>query len=254
MPRSSFQYLIVSRADAASMTDALSCFAPVSTGAEATIYRFPGEVPQSLLSRISSSGWAETRLMDCAHFILQRNTLIQQALYNDFFDYIGSEYESLIDVSRNCENIEYLLEHLSQQIGDLKGATLMDFGCGTGLAVPQLQAAGAKFVGVDQSHHMRFIAQHRGMTAVNMASLLAQPNQFDGAIASYVLHLVSDEIAIAGVVSVLKRGATLVGNFHKSCNIQWMDDTFARHGCSAIHLRELHTSAVHGVYVGYTKL
>lgn len=251
MPRSNFQYLIASHTDIASMADALASFTPVSNNVEAVIYRFPREIPQPLLTRISNAGWAEARLMDCAHFILQNNPLTQQALYNGFFDYIGAEYESLISVSRNCDNIKHLLYLLRQHSGSLEAKELIDFGCGTGLALTQLQAAKAQFVGVDQSAHMRDIAQHRGMNTIDLVALRGRPSRFDGAIASYVLHMVSDETAIAGVASSLKKGATLVGNFHKGLNVQWMDGVFAKYGCKATRLD---ASAIHGTYIGYTKL
>jgi SAM-dependent methyltransferase len=253
MPPCRFQYLIAARHDVSSLADSLAYFEPVWNGSEAAIYRFSGRIPESLHREMMDAGLSETRLMDCAYFIQQRNRLIQQALYIEFFDYIGDDYESLIDVNRNSGNISVLLDLLRQRIGNLAGKILLDFGCGTGLAITQLQAAKARFIGVDQSPHMLDIARCRGMEAIDVAALNSWGSRFDGAIASYVLHLVSDEAVIKAVASSLKSGATLVGNFHKGANVEWVDRMFNQFGCSALHFPQLGPETSHGMYVGFTK-
>jgi predicted TPR repeat methyltransferase len=178
---------------------------------------------------------------------------MQQVLYNEFFDYIANQYESLIDISRNLANIDTLLELLSHEIGGLVDKRIIDFGCGTGLASRRLRGAAAEFTGVDQSPHMRDIAMHRGMKVVPTNDLASWTSYFDGAIASYVLHLLSDDEALRSLALALKPDGVLVGNFHKNANLDRVTKCLARYGCEAVELPLRSGIEIHGGYMGYRK-
>ena len=199
-----------------------------------------------------NSETTKNRLMDHAHFLLHSDAAVQEAIYGEFFDYIADNYESMIDQRRNLANVANLLRELSRLLGGLQGKTIMDFGCGTGIAIPQLLQAGADFVGVDRSPHMREIASHRGMRVLSLEGLCSRDLIFDGAIASYVLHLVSTDQVVEKLVKTLRPGAVLVGNYHKDRNALWANEAFERHGCSVIRLPS-EGGQNHGSYFAYAK-
>jgi ubiquinone/menaquinone biosynthesis C-methylase UbiE len=252
MQRSEGEYLIISEDDLQDLKEALSSAAPDFRSAKAAIYSFRGLIPPPIRAAIASAARLQKRLMDRAVFLVQKDSTAQQILYSEFFEYVAADYDSLIDPQRNMDNIDQLITMLAILIDGISGKSIMDFGCGTGLAFELLQKAGARFVGVDQSGHMREMATRRGMKSCSPNDLSDYNSFFDGAIASYVLHLISTDDAIATIVKPLKPGGVLVGNYHKSWNIYWADEAFRRQGCEVIKLAS-GAASQHGSYVGYIK-
>jgi SAM-dependent methyltransferase len=251
-PASNDSFLIVSLVDVLKLGNALTRFSPETVTSTSAIYRFGGVLPSDVQEAIGNAGVVERRLLDTAHFLLSSDLKLQQAVYSEFFEHIAPEYESLIDLERNLRNIGNLLAILRESIGDLSGRRILDFGCGTGLAYDSLKRSNARFVGADQSQHMREIAKCRGMDTVGLDDMSGLQSVFDGAIASYVFHLIADEAAIGVLVHSIKQGGVVVANHHKDVNIDWADRTFRRYGCDATNLRSA-KSVDHGSYFAYIK-
>lgn len=251
-PASNDEFLIISLLDLPKLGGALARFTPHPGTTSSAIYRFEGAIPTCVQCTMREVGVVERCLFDRAHFLLNSDPKLQQAAYGEFFEYIAAEYESLIDLDRNVRNVDNLIAMLCRSIEDLYDKRILDFGCGTGLSYGSLKRSTARFIGVDQSQHMRKIAQSRGMQVLGLDYLGRAQSTFDGAIASYVLHLVTDETVVGSLVNSMKPGGILVANYHKGINADWAENTFRRLGCDVTGLPSAE-SGEHGPYFAYIK-
>ena len=191
--------------------------------------------------------------MDRFWFVLAEKGELQEVVFSEFFEYIADEYERLIDVSRNVENIETLLGQLSAILGNLADHSILDFGCGTGLAIGPLTACGTLFTGVDQSAHMRDLARKRGMPVISMNQLQSRTSAFHGVIASYVFHLFVDEFVLDELWNTVRVGGALVANFHKGNGIERANTFFHRSDCRIVNCEVAAHLQRHGSYFAYIK-
>lgn len=116
-------------------------------------------------------------------------------------------------------NVNDVLEQpaLAALLPDLRGACLLDAGCGTGLYARWLAEQGAAVTGIDLSPDMVQRAREHcaGLPVrLDVGSILALPYadaSFDGALACYVLHYVPDQRAVlAELARVLRPGGFLL--------------------------------------------
>lgn len=175
------------------------------------------------------------------------------AVVEGFFSYISDRYESLIDCARNIGNIRVLTSHLRQVLpsrGD--SIKVIDFGCGTGLSMvvdPSLT-----IIGVDRCPEMRAHASARGMKTLSMEEFTDFPlHSFDGAFASYVLHLGLPAGDLEVLWGRLKPGGALSANFHKNRGIEAVVPVFSRLGADVRVGNPNALSPVHGSYVTFYK-
>jgi hypothetical protein len=75
---------------------------------------------------------------------------------------------------------------------------------------------------------------------------------FDGGIASYVMHMISNDVVIGSVVAALKPGGVFVANYHKECSVEWANQAFSSHGCKVLPL-EAESTTHHGSYFAYVR-
>jgi 2-polyprenyl-3-methyl-5-hydroxy-6-metoxy-1,4-benzoquinol methylase len=169
----------------------------------------------ALFNLLRSRSRQAVRLLDRYLFVMPSCPEAESALFVGFFEHIAPEYEDLIDPSCNLHNIHELISMLTNYIGDLHGLNVLDFGCGTGLSLGPVTAAGANLIGIDQAIGMRRIAEARGVRSISIEELQVWPGHFDGAIASYVFHLYPDDRSIEVLCSKLRSGGAVVGNFTK---------------------------------------
>lgn len=170
-----------------------------------------------------------------------------------FYDLIADEYELLIDRSRNIDNICNLL-HFLDRISPINDKTIVDYGCGVGLSLELESEFHIHLVGFDWCTRMREIASSKGMRVFSPEDLLCQPEEaFDGAFASYVLHLFPKESDLTHFWRLLKRGGALVANFHKNQGIGFVNDCLNPLGCSTQVLQTVSGSEKHGAYIAYVK-
>jgi SAM-dependent methyltransferase len=202
---------------------------------------------------LKASGRTIIKLMDRFWFVLADKGELQEAVFAEFFEYIADEYERLIDVSRNVENIETLLSQLSTILGNLADQSILDFGCGTGLGIGPLTAFGTLFTGVDQAAHMRDLARKRGMPVISMDQLQSRTSAFHGVIASYVFHLFVDEFVFDQLWNTVRIGGALVANFHKGSGIERANAFFRRSDCRIVECEVAPHLQRHGSYLAYIK-
>lgn len=194
------------------------------------------------------------RYMD-KYYLLIPNSEPQkaQALVDGFFDMISLEYESLIDVQRNLENITNLLAYLRRFMKKFNGSSVMDYGCGTGLSLSRSSQYDISIVGVDASISMRQIATSRGMYVLSPKELTDSGRSFDAAFASYVFHLLFDMNELCVIWKHLKIGGVIVANFHKSTGVTQISQFITSMGGAFLNLASGDGLERHGPYFAYFK-
>jgi SAM-dependent methyltransferase len=177
----------------------------------------------------------------------------RQEILNAFFDSVAIEYEALIDVPRNVENLRILLGDLRSRSATFEGSTMIDFGCGTGLSHKLLSEFGVKLIGVDPCPMMRSVARSKGMVVWSPGELARNPpNSLDGAFASYVFHLLPHTHGLRLLWARLRPGGALVANFHKNQGVEMVTACIQELGGIAEPF-EASQSERHGQYIAYLK-
>lgn len=109
---------------------------------------------------------------------------------------------------------EEIVDRVTDLLGPAHGHSILDIGCGTGIATRQLAARGFRMVGADLDADMVEEARalgEAGSYQVATASQLDFPDsEFDGATAFGAFHWFSDEASVRSIQPVLRRGAAIV--------------------------------------------
>jgi SAM-dependent methyltransferase len=178
----------------------------------------------------------------------------RQKVLDKFFQIIADQYESIIDVPRNLENINNLLGFLDDLLNPIDNSTIIDYGCGTGLSVGPASKLNIKLIGIDRCPKMRQISASRGMTVWRIGKLAQQPpNSLDGAFASYVFHLLPHTRGLQLLWSRMRPGGILTANFHKNEGVELVETCIRELQGSIINLPVPPGSERHGSYVAYKK-
>ena len=128
------------------------------------------------------------------------------------FDMIASLYDAFTDTTVNLATASLLLEAVL--VHAPSGAPILDFGCGTGVAVGALKLLGseARLLGVDVSTGMLSRAQQRGLSVISIESWRSAPPQVGGAIANFVLHYGVPDDDLARIARSLLPGSVFCAN------------------------------------------
>lgn len=171
-----------------------------------------GVAPDDFIRRLPPAIEVE-RLLD-RHVVLYMGGDVEsrRAAELRLFDHIAATYELEIDPQRNRDNVRNLLERVVTR----PGARVLDFGCGSGLSVSVASLQGHVILGCDVSSRMRQRASANGLPVMNVPGLSRFRGWFDGAIASYVMHLALPEADLTLLLQSLRVGGRLAANFHKS--------------------------------------
>jgi SAM-dependent methyltransferase len=184
------------------------------------------------------------------------NAKMRQYTYDRFFTMIARQYDELIEIDRNRQNILNLLNYLAGAI-HASGASIVDYGCGTGLSVDVMRTDGlSRFQvhGVDRCPKMRQIAADRGMQVWSPGDLARQEKgSIGGAFASYVFHLLPDVHGVRLLWSRLSPGAILVANFHKNKGIEMINACLEPTALDVRIVIGMDGDQWHGTYVAYVK-
>jgi ubiquinone/menaquinone biosynthesis C-methylase UbiE len=180
----------------------------------------------------------------------------KQIIMDSFFALIAKQYEELIDVERNKENIRYLLTYLNI-IPFKSDSIVLDFGCGTGISAEVWRDMGqlnGRLIGLDRCSKMRQIATGRGMEVWGPHEMVRlHPGTIDRVFASYVFHLISNVHSIRLLWSRLKPGGVIVANFHKNQGIQMVSEHLEIEAQIINPVPGLPENSCHGAYVAYKK-
>lgn len=179
----------------------------------------------------------------------------EENLISDFwgklYNIIANQYEQLIDIKRNIENIENLLDILIN-IGKLEqGTSIIDYGCGTGISLRASKVNYFDILGIDINDKMLKIAISKGLKAYNLQYLKETKYYFNGAFSSYALHLFPQYNDVKVLWDKLLPSATLVANFHKGNGIEYFSDIIKKLGgkCKKICVKKKNWN--HGDYFAF---
>jgi SAM-dependent methyltransferase len=100
---------------------------------------------------------------------------------------------------------------VSRIIAVSPGPSVLDVGCGTGIAARQFQAAGARVLGVDPDERMAEVARHSGVEAEVATIETWEPaaRLFDAVIAAQAWHWVDPVAGAAKAARALRPGGRL---------------------------------------------
>ncbi len=203
------------------------------------------------------SGIGIKKYLDRFYLAIPRDDVdARQAILDRFFSLIADEYETIIEIDRNLENISNLLDELGSIIGPLSGCRILDYGCGTGLSVHAISTKGlyVDLVGFDSCPNMRRNSAKKGMTVYGPGGLARQQNQiYDGIFASYLFHLKPDNGGIRLLWSRLRTGGAMVANFHKNEGIDYINECISKLGGAVSTCKRGKYSERHGAYIAYVK-
>jgi SAM-dependent methyltransferase len=137
------------------------------------------------------------------------------------FDLIASIYDRLTSPEVNIETARLLLQAVLDDCS-VKAPRILDFGCGTGLAIEaarRLDAHSNRFelIGTDVSENMLEIAVRRGEHALLLDEWRGLPdNSFEGAISAFVLHFGVSGADRLRIARQLRPGARFAANYFKA--------------------------------------
>ena len=190
------------------------------------------------------------RYMDQYYFCLASSAASGlKGVIDDFFSSIAASYHHHVDVGRNRENAANLLKLIFLRTEH--GGSILDFGCGIGLAEVVARRFGVDLIGYEPNGRMRARAIRAGLKTWGAEGLRSCPDRsLRGVMASYVLHLPG---VLEGLETVwcrlLRPSGVLVGNFHKSHGRREMVDALAALGARIEAVESPPSWRRHGDYV-----
>jgi SAM-dependent methyltransferase len=188
-------------------------------------------------------------------FLPKTEPVREQQVIDALFATVAEAYDDLIEPGRNQENIRLLLQHVLTFVpSDQDGIRVVDIGSGTGLAHNVAQQVGVEVVGIDRSPEMRAIAARHGMVVYDARQFELISTLYDGAIASYLLHLVVDADLLHAVWLRLRPGRPLVANFHKGQGVREASQLFRAWGAEVRMNEPRAAGGEHGLYATFRKV
>jgi len=191
------------------------------------------------------------RYLDNILVILPNSNTVEHSIFwKLFFEYFASEYEELIDINNNKENIIFLYDALKKITCLSSDSLVLDFACGTGLSKEVIKDT--KLLGVDASKNMCKIANGKGLKTIDMETLCRQTCCYDAIFSSYALHICYDTQTLSIIWNSLKSGKPLVANFHKNIGIDHVNKFILQEKGEVIEIKN-NANAKHGRYYAYVK-
>lgn len=161
--------------------------------------------------------------------ILPEDYGLQSILWEDFYLYYGNLFESIIDVEHNILCIKRLYTHIQKRIQVTEKTRILDFGCGSGLAVTL--DAKCEVIGYEPNKTMRVQAVKKGMKVLDACQICGMPDHdIDAVFASYVFHMGLDDRDIEILSRIVRPNGIVVANFYKDMNCHIVNNIFRRKG------------------------
>jgi hypothetical protein len=137
------------------------------------------------------------------------------------FDLIADVYDRLTSPDVNIETARLVLQAVLGNCA-VKTPRILDFGCGTGLALEAVRrierhSDDLELIGTDVSQKMLELAARRGERVLRLDQWRALPNDsFDGAISAFVFHFGVPREDQNRIALQLRPGARLAANYFKA--------------------------------------
>lgn len=183
--------------------------------------------------------------------ILPEDYSLQSLLWKDFYSCYGDLFESMIDVEHNVLCIKRLYEHIQKRIRVTEKTRILDFGCGSGLAL-NLDAE-CELIGYEPNEKMRVQAVKKGMKVLDAHQIYLVPDyDVDAVFASYVFHMGLDDSDVEILSRIVRPGGIVVANFYKDMNCRIVNNIFRRKGFFVKKIME-HDKGFGSIYEYYKK-
>jgi len=227
---------------------------PIFNNAKITIGIIPASEIDLFKKNIREYSPRIISYFDYYYLMLPLTKKLTTKLYEEFFDYISPDYEHLIDLNRNQENIYNLLKIVQGYTYSKTKLVILDYGCGTGISHSFAKNYNYEIIGFDICPNMRQNASSKGMIVWGEKDLIQQPkSSIDAVISSYVFHFLIDDSYFKLLYKLLKPNGIIVANFHKNKNRNFIDQSLNKIGFEIIQSTILKNKEYHGTYVVYRK-
>ncbi len=141
------------------------------------------------------------------------------------FGYLSQTYEDLIVEETNVTTYDRLLSEVVR-IAGISRPSVLDFGCGTGLAMKSRWISRVDMTGFDFCEEVGRMATERGLAVLSADDFwTSREISFDFVIASFVLHFPVSPLTMRRLWDLIRPGGCLVANFHKRINEEWVTQT-----------------------------
>ena len=161
--------------------------------------------------------------------LLPEETKEHSKLWLEFYKIFGNQYEQIIDIRRNINSIQEILSYISSSIELQTDSKILDYGCGSGLAV--YTECNASLVGYEPVLAMKKQASQRGYNVIGFNEFRKLPESyFNAGFANYVFHMIVNERDIYEITKKMKRGAIFIANFYKGINVERVNNMFSKYG------------------------
>ncbi len=168
------------------------------------------------------------------------------------YDAISKHFDDIIDIEKNIDFNKSLCNILLEEDNINE---IIDFGCGTGISYKYCSKKDINVLGVDKSVNMLNEAKKNGfLNTCHIDELNDKKyhNFFDGAIVSYVLHIIEDPQELNILCNSIKPGCRIIANFFKGQNIELYNKYFESKKWS-INLVNRKNKYDHGAIYEYRK-
>ncbi len=191
------------------------------------LYIYSTIVPDEIKMQMSRERYIE--YLDSFLIVLPEDYASQSVMWEDFYTYYGDLYESMIDINNNIKCIKKLYSHIQQNIDTLGIANVLDYGCGSGLAINI--NTNYNLIGYEPNERMRRQAIEKGMIVLDYQQLHALSNDcIDAVFSSYVFHMGIKDNDIEILSRIIRRNGIIVANFYKNINCLVVNEAFVQKG------------------------
>jgi 2-polyprenyl-3-methyl-5-hydroxy-6-metoxy-1,4-benzoquinol methylase len=175
----------------------------------------------SFTNRASVQGTVYVACNGCG--VVYQNPIPSASMVEEIYNHDDSTY--FISDAKNSDflagedwlrgSAKFFIEQLQQQYkGSLEGASVLDFGCGTGILLDELQKRGSRCTGVEMSPWAcRYGRERFGLTMLNedVMTVDLPSESFDVIVMSHVIeHLPNPPVIINRLATLLKSGGLLM--------------------------------------------
>lgn len=194
-------------------------------------------------------------IFECFYRPASRQTVQErQSMLDALFEDAADHYEQIADTKRNCENIRNLINVIRLRHAPASPPLrILDVGSGTGLSKLAVSDQDLELFGIERCPVMRNLAMKRNLESWHPDdTTVMEKESFDGAFASYLLHLKPDPAVFASVWRLLKSGSIFCGNFLKDLGVAEADFAMSSFGAIPVRLPE-GIGGIHGTVRAYLK-
>lgn len=191
------------------------------------IYIYSTIVPNEIKLQVGKERCIE--YLDLFLIVLPEDYASQSVIWEDFYMYFGDFYESMVDTNNNIKLIKKLYSHIQQNIDVTNMATILDYGCGSGLSINV--KANCNLIGYEPNEKMRRQAVKKGMMVLDDAQLYSlSSNYIDAVFSSYVFHMGIRDRDIEILSRIIRHDGIIIANFYKNINISVVNNAFIQKG------------------------